>query len=138
MRIMGLDIGDRRIGVAMSDPERIIASPIDVIIREDDSSAIAAINDLMNKWDVKHIVVGLPYSLNGSVGSQAEKVKAFADKLANETGAVIELKDERLSTVAVGRLLKESRNKKSRKLPRDDAAAAYILQGYLDSLKAGS
>jgi putative holliday junction resolvase len=136
MRILGLDIGDRRVGVAISDPVEIIATPLTVITRDDDNAAISAIMQLVDQYDVKRIVVGLPYSLDGSLGRQASKVKDFVDKLSQNTSAGIELWDERLSTVAVERLLRGAGNKKARERSRlDAAAAAFILQGYLDSLK---
>jgi putative Holliday junction resolvase len=79
----------------------------------------------------------MPYSLDGSIGIQANKVKDFAERLSKHTRASLEIWDERLSTVAVERLLREAGSKKKAKkrAPRDDAAAAFILQGYLDSLK---
>jgi putative Holliday junction resolvase len=136
MRILGLDIGDSRIGVAICDPEQILASPLTIIIREDDNAAVNAISQLVTQHDVKRIVVGLPYSLDGSIGGQANKVIDFIEKLSKGTPAKIEIRDERLSTVAVEHLLREVDNKKARKRsPRDAAAAAFILQGYLDSLK---
>ena len=136
MRNLGLDIGDKRIGVAISDPEQILASPLATIVRDDDDKAIDAIIVLVNKYDVRKIIIGFPYSLNGNVGKQASKVQAFVDELSNRTKTDIELRDERLSTVAVDRLLMEAGMKsRKRKEQRDAAAAAYILQGYLDSLK---
>ncbi len=137
MRILGLDVGDRRIGVAMSDPEGIIASPNAIIARDEDSAAIDDVVRLVDNHDIKLIIVGMPYSLDGTTGRQASKVKEFVDKLSQKTGADIQLRDERLSTVGAQRLLSQAGNKKVRKTPRDDAAAAYILQGYLDSLKVG-
>jgi putative Holliday junction resolvase len=136
MRILGLDVGDRRIGVAISDPVEIIASPLTVVNRDDDNAAIDAILQLISRYDVKRIVVGLPYSLDGSLGQQASKVKDFIDKLSRNTSAEIELRDERLSTVAAERLLRVAGNKKAKERSSiDAAAAAFILQGYLDSLK---
>jgi len=136
MRILGLDIGDSRIGVAISDPVEIIATPLTVITRDDDNTAIDAIGHLVGQYDVKQIVVGLPYSLDGSLGRQANKVKDFVDKLSQSTSARIELRDERLSTVAAERLLRGAGSKKAGKMSHlDAAAAAFILQGYLDSLK---
>jgi putative Holliday junction resolvase len=137
MRILALDVGDSRIGVAMSDPEQIIASPLTIIARGEDISAIEAIIRLVSQYDVERIVVGMPYSLDGSMGRQADKVKDFVDKLSQRINTGIDLWDERLSTVAAERLLSEAGNKKARRSRRDDAAAAYILQGYLDSLKVG-
>jgi putative Holliday junction resolvase len=136
MRILGLDVGDKRIGVAISDPEEILATPLAIITREDDKKAIADIIELVDLHGVARIVVGLPYSLDGSIGGQANKVMDFSEKLSQHTTASIEPWDERLSTVAVERLLREAGSKKAEKrTKRDAAAAAFILQGYLDSLK---
>jgi putative Holliday junction resolvase len=139
MRHLGLDIGDKRIGVAISDAEQILASPLTTIIRDNDEQAITAIVELLTKYQVEKIIIGLPYSLSGNVGNQAIKVKAFTDILSQHTTTEIEFRDERLSTVAVERLLIDAGKKsQKRKEQRDAAAAAYILQGYLDSLKASS
>jgi putative Holliday junction resolvase len=136
MRILGLDVGDHRIGVAISDPEEILARPLTTIIRENEQNAMDAIIQLVDQHDVKRIVVGLPYSLDGSVGKQATKVMDFVNRLSKGTDAKIETWDERLSTVAAERLLREADNKKAdTRAKRDAAAAAFILQGYLDSLK---
>jgi len=136
MRCLGLDIGDRRIGVAISDPGEILASPLVAITREDDQRAIDAIVKLVDQYDVKRIVIGLPYSLDGSIGGQANKVMDFIERLSKCTRADIEVRDERLSTVAAGRLLREAGTKRAKKRAQlDSAAAAFILQGYLDSLK---
>jgi putative Holliday junction resolvase len=136
MRTLGLDIGDTRIGVAISDSEEILASPLAIITREDDEKAIADIIKLVDQHNAERIVIGLPYSLDGTIGIQANKVKVFAERLSKHTRASMEVWDERLSTVAVERLLREAGSKKAKKgARRDDAAAAFILQGYLDSLK---
>ena len=137
MRCLGLDIGDKRIGVAISDPEQILASPLSTIIRDNEEEAIDAIVQLVDKHEVQRIVVGLPYSLDGSIGHQANKVMAFVEKLSRHTKVKIETQDERLSSVAAERLLVEAKTKRhSLKQRRDAAAAAFILQGYLDSLRA--
>ncbi|MBL7209630.1 MAG: Holliday junction resolvase RuvX [Dehalococcoidia bacterium] len=137
MRCLGLDVGDKRIGVAISDPEQILASPLSTIIRDNEEEAIDAIVQLVDKHEVQRIVVGLPYSLDGSIGHQANKVMAFVEKLSRHTKVKIETQDERLSSVAAERLLVEAKTKRhSLKQRRDAAAAAFILQGYLDSLRA--
>jgi len=136
MRILGLDVGDKRIGVAMSDPEEILASPLTTIPRDDDNKAIDAILELVNKNGVQKIVVGMPYSMSGEIGIQASKVMAFVAKLFKSIKIDIETWDERLSTVAAQRLMAEANSRgKEARLRRDAAAAAFILQGYLDSLK---
>ena len=136
MRSIGLDIGDKRIGVAISDPEEILASPLTTISRDTDENAINAILELVKEKNVGKIVFGLPYSLDGSIGSQADKVLAFMKSFSDHTDLKILTQDERLSTLAGRRLLTEAGTKgKDFKQKRDAAAAAFVLQGYLDSLK---
>jgi putative Holliday junction resolvase len=133
MRCLGLDIGDRRIGVALSDPEGILASPLTIIERTEDSQALAAIIEIINKQDVGQVIVGLPRSLDGTLGGQAEKVREFAQKLAGQIKVPLEYRDERLTTVMAQRLKRASGGKKTRQKARYDAqAAALILQDYLD------
>jgi putative Holliday junction resolvase len=132
MRSLGLDIGDKRIGVALSDPDGILASPLTVINRRDESRDIEAISDIISQQGVGRIIVGLPYSLDGSLGEQAEKVKAFTRKLASRTQVPLEYRDERLTTVMAGRLKRAAGSKKRKKAGDDAQAAAIILQGYLD------
>ena len=130
---MGLDIGDKRIGVALSDPEGILASPFSIINRSDDAADIKAITDIVSQKQVTQIIVGLPRSMDGSIGRQAEKVKAFTLKLGNYCEVPIAFRDERLSTVSAKRLMQAVTTKKTRRKTNDDAvAAALILQGYLD------
>jgi putative Holliday junction resolvase len=134
MRNIGLDVGDKRIGVAMSDPEGILASPLATISRDSDEIAIDAIVKLVSQHNVHKIIVGFPYSLDGNVGSQADKVMDFVERLSRCTEADIEVQDERLSTKATENLLIEAGIKNRQRKERLDAAtAAYILQGYLDS-----
>ena len=133
MRRLGLDIGDKRIGVALSDPEGILASPFTIINRRDESQDIEAITDIIRQQQVGQVVVGLPRSLDGSLGQQAEKVKEFTQKLCGHTQVSVEYRDERLTTVMAQRLKRVSGSKKSRGKARHDAqAAALILQNYLD------
>jgi len=129
-RSLGLDIGDRRIGVAMSDPQGILASPLTIINRADEPSDINAILAIIDQNQVGAVVVGLPLSLNGSLGPQAEKVQDFAHQLRRHTEVTVEFRDERLTTASAQRLMKMTgKDRRS----RDDAmAAALILQGYLD------
>lgn len=131
-RILGLDVGDRWLGLAVSDPLGILASPLTVIERRgDDRRDIEPISSIIKRLEVERLVVGLPLSMDGSMSAQANKVKGFVDKLSEYINLPIELRDERLSTVTAQRLLRERDPRKSR--GRDDAAAAaIILQGYLD------
>ncbi len=129
-RSLGLDIGDKRIGVALSDPLGILASPLTIINCRDGRADIEAIITIVSQNQVGQIIVGLPLSMDGSVGKQAEKVKAFTQELCNHTEVPVEFRDERLSTVEAIRLMQTvSKTKKTR---YDAVAAALILQGYLD------
>lgn len=133
---MGLDIGEKRIGVALSDPLGIIASALTVIERTTDSIAIKQIIELARRNEVERIVIGLPRSLDGSLGRQAQAVQAFIELLKSHTELPIITWDERLSTVAAEKTLLETGTKRDkRKRHRDAVAAAFILQGYLDSEK---
>jgi len=119
--------------VALSDPGGVLASPFTIIDNEDDRTAIEAIIDIVDRQQVKHIIVGLPRSMDGSLGKQAEKVEAFTQKLRNHTEIPVEFRDERLTTVSARRLMQAANTKKTKRKTRDDAvAAALILQGYLD------
>ena len=130
---MGLDIGDKRIGVALSDPEGILASPFTIIDCKGDTADVKAITDIISQQQVKQVIVGLPHLMDGNLGKQAEKVKAFTQKLCNHTEVPVEFRDERLTTVSAKRLMQAVSAKKTKKKARDDAiAAAFILQGYLD------
>ncbi len=132
-RSLGLDVGDKRVGVALSDSGGILASPLTIISREDETADIEAIISIVNQHQVKQIVVGLPRSMDGSLGEQAEKVKAFTQKLCSYTEVPVEFRDERLTTVSAKRLMRAVNTKKTKKKVRHDAiAAAIILQGYLD------
>ena len=119
--------------MALSDPGGILASPFTVIKREGAPSDIKAITDIIEDNQVEQIVVGLPRSMKGKVGRQAEKVYDFVTKLRDYTQVPIEFRDERLTTVLANRQIKAVGTKKSRGKIRDDgAAAALILQSYLD------
>jgi len=133
MRSLGLDVGEKRIGVALSDPSGILASPFTIIDCKEEATDIKAIIDIVTEYQVKQIIAGLPRSMDGSLGKQAEKVKAFVEKLRERTEVPIEFRDERLSTVAAKRLMQDVTGRRTGKKARDDAiAAALILQGYLD------
>lgn len=132
-RSLGLDIGDKRIGVAISDPEGKLASPLTIINCQGDIADVAAITDIISQQQVKQVIVGLPRSMDGSLGKQAEKVKAFAQKLCSQAKVPIEFRDERLTTVSAKRLMQAISIKKPKGKAKHDAiAATLILQGYLD------
>ncbi len=133
MRSLALDVGDRKIGVALSDPMGILASPLTIITCHEEDSGIEAIADIIGQYTVKQVIVGLPRLMDGSLGRQAEKVKAFAGKLAGYIDVPIDFRDERLTTLSAKRLVREASTKRSKRSSQDDAiAAALILQSYLD------
>lgn len=131
-RIMGIDFGESRIGVALSDPLGIIATPLTIITRTGGAKDIDALVDIIRQNEVACVVIGLPISMDGTLGKQVEKVKAFTAELCEKTDIPVKFKDERLSTVVAKNLLQETR-KTSRKTRYDAAAAALILQSYLDT-----
>ncbi len=133
MRCLGLDVGDKRIGVALCDPLGILASPLTIIDRQDDSVAVEAIVRVIDQKGVELIIVGLPVTMDGGIGAQAEKVNTFAHTLLNSTKVPMEFIDERLSTFSAKQLIREAGSRKRRgKKPDDAIAAAIILQRYLE------
>ena len=119
--------------MALSDPSGVLASPLTIINRKDDLADAETITSIINQHNVVRAIVGLPRSLDGSLGKQAEKVKDFTQKLRSHTEVPIVFRDERLTTVSARRLMRAANTKRARKESRDDAiAAALILQAYLD------
>jgi len=136
MRILALDVGDKRIGVAVSDPTGLLARPLTIIPRKGEAADIEAIQKLAGEQGAVRVVVGLPLSLDGRIGPQAEKVQALVDKLRLSLAIPLELKDERFSTASVReRRLESGLSKKKRRAPDDADAAAIILQEYLDECR---
>ena len=128
-----MDVGDRWIGVALSDPGEVLASPFAIVDRLAEAGGVRSILNMVRGNNVSLIIVGLPVSMSGVAGQQAEKVQEFVRELSGVTSVPIELRDERLSTLSAGRLMRESMGRRPKKRARDDAAAAaVILQGYLD------
>ena len=136
MRVLALDIGYRRIGVALSDPLGILASPLTTIERTtpDADSAIGAILALAQQHEAAEILVGIPYLMSGRIGAQARITLDFAQALAERTTIPVTHTDERLSSVQADRLLAQSGVSPTQSKGRtDSAAAAIILQSYLDA-----
>lgn len=132
-RILGLDVGDKTIGVAVSDLLQYTAQGLMTIQRESKVKDLKAIEDLLIEYDAKKVVVGLPKNMNGSIGPQCEKVIKFAEKIKNKFKIEIIYIDERLTTVSAERILIESDvRRENRKKVIDKIAASYILQSYLD------
>lgn len=135
MRIMGLDVGDKTIGVAVSDPLGWTAQGIEVIRREGDINRdFARLTELVQEYQVERILVGLPKNMNGTIGPQGEKVQEFIKELQERINLPVKVWDERLSTVAAEKtLLLADVSRSKRKKVIDKMAAAIILQGYLDA-----
>jgi putative Holliday junction resolvase len=160
MRVLGLDVGDMRTGVAMSDPQGILATPVTVLASRDQNALIEEVLTLVRQHKVERVVVGLPRQLSGDLGKQANKVTAFADELSARAKQSkldrldVQLWDERLSTKAAERLktkaggqggslrFRGKRGARNRNLvikaEVDAIAAALILQGFLDSQHPGN
>jgi putative Holliday junction resolvase len=148
MIALGLDVGDRRIGVAASDPTGMLATPLTTIVRESDRVAAQAVGELARARGVDVIVVGLPLDAQGATTGQAERTRAFARKLQGVPGARVVFWDERYTTATASALIAGQRRASAR--PRsagrreaerrrlDAAAAAVMLQDYLDHLREGT
>lgn len=141
-RVLGLDIGRKRIGLALSDPLGLTAGGLGVLERGGSRQAVAAIADLVTRHQVKTVVVGLPLTLRGSRGAQAQRVQSFAALLARAVEAAeatVVFMDERLTTAQGHRALIEAGvSRKRRKESIDQAAAQLILQSYLDKQRDAS
>lgn len=132
-RILGLDVGDKYIGVAISDPLLMFAQPHSTIIRNSNKQAYEDIKSLIDEYEVAKIVVGLPKNMNNTLGPQSEKVQKFANKLGNKYGVEIIYIDERMTSITAENILIEaSVRRENRKKYIDKLAAATILQVYLD------
>ncbi|MCK5594684.1 Holliday junction resolvase RuvX [bacterium] len=133
VRLLGLDIGDKRIGVSVSDELGITAQGRENIHRESDDQTINEICELINRLHIDEVVVGLPKNMNGTLGPQAEKVMGFSKALASSAHVPIRYWDERLTTVIAQRSL-TALNVRGRKKKKkvDRIASQLILQGYMD------
>lgn len=133
-RILGLDVGARRIGIAISDPLGITAQGLETLQRKNKKHDLRHFEKLIQEYEVKEIVVGLPLRMSGAEGAQAEKIKAFAEDLRKHFGLTVHLWDERLTSAEANRLLREtdlSIEKRGKAVDR--MAAVLILQGWMDS-----
>ncbi|HEX9372670.1 MAG TPA: Holliday junction resolvase RuvX [Roseiflexaceae bacterium] len=133
-RIMALDVGGRRIGVALSDTTRVLASPLTTLRAEPRDRVIAQIAALVAQHEVAEVVVGLPLTLSGEVGPQAQTVQTFADELRRALDVPLHLFDERLTSVAAERMMIDMGIKPERRKARiDEVAASIILQDFLET-----
>ena len=133
IRYLGLDLGTRRIGVAVSDELGFTAQPLQTLEPKTEDEALAAIRSLLDRYGVREVVVGLPKNMNGTLGPAAEQALAFAKRLEEGGLAKVTMWDERLTSRAAERLLIEADVRRSkRKRAVDQMAAVLILQGFLD------
>jgi putative Holliday junction resolvase len=138
-RLLGLDVGNRRIGVAVSDGLGLTAQPVLTLIRKNPRQDLRSLARLVRKYGCQEIVVGNPLHLSGDQSRQAEKTQAFAQLLADETKVPVHLWDERLTTTEAHRILYESgRPRADHRKVVDQVAAMIILQGFLDARPSGS
>lgn len=142
MRIMGLDLGSKTVGVAISDPLLITAQGIEIIRRKEENKlrqTLARIEALIVEYEVDRIVLGLPKNMNDTLGERAQLSLAFKEKLERRTGLPVVMWDERLTTVAADKAMMEAGiRRENRKDYVDMIAACLILQGYLDSRETSS
>lgn len=137
MRILALDHGTVRIGVAISDELKMFASPLEFIPAEPPADALARLQHLVREREVERVIVGMPRNMNGSYGPAAEKVRAFVDQLRGVVSVPLIPWDERLSSVQAHRMLRQAGHKAKQQKGRVDAsAAAILLQSYLDSIQS--
>ncbi len=133
-RVLALDVGERRIGVALSDPTRTLASPLTTIRAVPRSTALKRILTLIRDYEVTALVIGLPLTMNGDVGPQATQVQQFVNELRPLIDIPIFFVDERLTTVAAERMMIDLKIKpEQRRVRIDEVAASIILQDFLDA-----
>ena len=136
MRVLGIDYGDARVGVALSDPLGWTATELPQLKGGDMEAVCLEIERIVKEYGVEKIVLGYPKNMNGTIGERGKKTKVFAEKVSELTGLEVVLWDERLTTVSAHNLMNETNTRgKKRKDSVDKIAAAFILQAYLDSKK---
>ncbi len=136
MRVLGLDVGSKTIGVAITDEVGIAAHPLRVIARKGTDTDVSTIQTLVAEHDIRQIVIGMPYELSGKVGHRAKRVQQFANALQEKLGGGVELheQDERFTTAEAERVLLDADlSRQKRKQVIDQQAAALILQAWLDA-----
>lgn len=133
MRILGVDHGTVRIGLALSDPSGVVAQPLSVLVRRSLEEDLRAIEQVVVEHQVERIVVGLPRTMGGRLEAAAEAAQAFGAQLGRATGRPVAYWDERLTTVAAERhLLAQGKRREQRRADVDRIAATLLLQSYLD------
>jgi putative holliday junction resolvase len=133
-RVLGVDPGTRRIGIAVSDPTGTVARPLSWIPAEPEATVVDRLVELVREQEAEELVVGLPWRMDGSQGPEAHAARQLAGRLRKATGLPVTLVDERLTSVAAERALISAGEKRARRRQlSDQVAAALILQGHLDS-----
>jgi putative Holliday junction resolvase len=136
-RILGLDVGDKRIGISMSDPTFSIAQGLKVLTRSSVRGDLEELKSIVSSYEVNEIVIGLPRNLDGTIGQRAQNVMGFAEEVEKHTSVRVVLWDERFSTNEAHRVFDEANlTHRKRKPFIDILSAQIILQGYLDAQKA--
>ena len=139
MRIIGLDVGTKTVGVALSDPLGITAQPFETITRKENNKlrrTYARIEQIISEYDVTEIVVGYPKNMDDTIGERAKACEEFAAALERRTGLPVTLWDERLTTVEADEVLEEcGMRRENRKTVIDQLAAVFILRGYMEKLE---
>lgn len=132
-RLAALDVGDKRIGVAVSDALRLTAQPLGTVQRQSLAKDSAAIRAMLEPYEIEKVIAGLPLTASGQEGDQADRVRHFCQRFHRETGLEVEFQDERFTSAQGERMLIESGvRRKRRREVRDRIAAALILQAWLD------
>src|SRR5271163_5316666 len=133
-RVLGLDVGSRRIGIAVSDPLGITAQGLETLERRNKRHDLVALEKVIREYEVREIVVGLPLRMSGAEGTQSEKMQAFAEGLRKRFRLPVHLWDERLTSAEANRLLRETElSIEKRAKAVDRMAAVLILQGWMES-----
>ena len=133
---MGLDVGEKRIGIALSDPFGTFAQPHATLPRGREAADLAKLAEVVHQHEVTSLVVGLPLHMSGEESAMAAKIRTFADRLGETVGLPVTYWDERLTTLEAERtLIAGGVRRKKRKQVVDQVAAVLILQGYLDSVR---
>jgi putative holliday junction resolvase len=133
-RVMGLDVGSRRIGIAVSDPLGITAQGLETLQRRNKRTDLAALEQVIREYSVKEIVIGLPLRMSGAEGTQSEKMQVFAEELRKKFRLPVHLWDERLTSAEANRLLRETElSIEKRAKAVDRMAAILILQSWMEN-----
>ncbi len=139
MRILGLDVGKKRIGLAISDPQGIVSEALGTIECREEEKLFSKLLSLLKEKQIGEIIIGFPLSLNGTIGRESERILAFIEKLKDKVNIPVKPWDERFTTkIATDLLIKADLSRRRRKRLVDKVSAVLILQSYLDSQNISS